>query len=91
MLRGDETSRPRDSSTPMGIMEATRDTAVRQTTRPDSHPGLLVNVRVAAAMLSIGRSTLYELVDRGEIRVVHIGRSVRIPVDELKRFVQDSK
>jgi len=49
---------------------------------------LLVDVREAAAILSIGRSTLYELIGAGDIEVVHIGRACRVPVDGLVRFVE---
>ena len=38
-------------------------------------------------MLSIGRTTMYELVGAGEIDVVHIGRSARVPVEALQEFV----
>ena len=31
---------------------------------------------------------MYELVAAGEIGVVHIGRSVRVPVDALHAFVE---
>lgn len=48
---------------------------------------LLLTVRDAAGLLSIGRSTLYELIAAGEIEVVHIGRSVRVPTVELVAFV----
>ncbi|MCZ7535704.1 MAG: helix-turn-helix domain-containing protein [Acidimicrobiia bacterium] len=48
---------------------------------------LLLTVREAATTLSIGRSTLYELISAAEIEVVHIGRSVRIPASELDAFV----
>lgn len=48
---------------------------------------LLLTVREAAEVLSIGRSTLYELISAGEIEVVHIGRSARVPVAALVAFV----
>ncbi len=48
---------------------------------------LLLTVREAAALLSIGRSTLYELIAEREIEVVHIGRSVRVPQASLHAFV----
>ena len=38
-------------------------------------------------MLGVGRTTLYELIGRGLLHPVHIGRSLRIPVAELERFV----
>jgi excisionase family DNA binding protein len=48
---------------------------------------LLLEVRDAAQVLGIGRSTLYELIAAGEIEVVHIGRSARVPVVALQAFV----
>lgn len=48
----------------------------------------LVTVKTAAAMLGIGRSTVYELIRRGEIETIHIGRSVRIPTTTVERFVK---
>ena len=48
---------------------------------------LLVTAAEAAATLGVGRTKLYELINRGELRPVHIGRSLRIPVAELERFV----
>ena len=42
----------------------------------------------AARVLSIGRTTMYELVAAGEIEVVHIGRSARVPTAALEEFVE---
>jgi excisionase family DNA binding protein len=50
-------------------------------------PPTLVSVVDAAAALGIGRSKMYELIAAGEIEVVHIGRSVRVPVEEIDEFV----
>lgn len=41
----------------------------------------------AAALIGVGRSTLYELVKSGEIKTVKIGRRTLIADDELQRFV----
>jgi excisionase family DNA binding protein len=49
---------------------------------------LLVTVNEAADILSLCRTTIYELVDRGELRPVHVGRALRFPVAELARFVE---
>lgn len=49
---------------------------------------LLLTFPEAAARTGLGRSTLYEIVGRGEIPVVKIGRSARIPVSELEAWVQ---
>ena len=49
---------------------------------------LLVTAQEAADVLGVGRTKLYELINRGELRPVHIGRSLRLPVAELERFVE---
>ena len=49
---------------------------------------LLLRIPAACDTLQIGRATFYELLRRGEIRAIHIGRSVRIPRDELERWVR---
>jgi excisionase family DNA binding protein len=56
-----------------------------RTGRPDRV--LLLTIVEAARVLSIGRTTMYELIGAGEITVVHIGRAVRVPVSELEAFV----
>ncbi len=48
---------------------------------------LLLTVNQAAAVLGIGRSTMYTLMYRGDIRPVHIGRCVRIHPQDLEQFV----
>lgn len=50
-------------------------------------PRLLLRVEEAAEALGISRTTLYELLRAGSIPVIHIGRSVRIPVVALERYV----
>ncbi|MCU1430578.1 MAG: Helix-turn-helix domain [Actinomycetia bacterium] len=49
---------------------------------------LLLTIGDAAHALGIGRSLLYELVAREQIRVVHLGRAVRVPSAELRTFVE---
>jgi len=51
---------------------------------------LLVNVAEATAMLSISRSTLYQMIWLGQLRPVHIGRCVRFDPNELSRFVREA-
>ena len=48
---------------------------------------LLVSVEEAAGLLGIGRTTLYELIRRGDVRPIRIGRCVRIPQRELEAYV----
>lgn len=50
-------------------------------------PRLLLTVEEAADALAISRTSLYVLLGKGEIPVVHIGRSVRVPVDALSAYV----
>lgn len=49
---------------------------------------LLLRMTDAARVLSIGCTTMYELVAAGEIEVVRIGRSARVPVAALDEFVE---
>jgi excisionase family DNA binding protein len=51
---------------------------------------LLVTVPQAATMLAIGRSSVYQLIWKGDLTPVHIGRSVRISVKQLDRFTRPS-
>ena len=48
---------------------------------------LLVRPAEAAQLLAISRSRLYELMAAGAIPTIHIGRSVRIPLAQLKHWV----
>ena len=48
---------------------------------------ILLTITEAATALAIGRTTVYELIGAGDLDVVHIGRSSRIPVDAIHQFV----
>ena len=50
-------------------------------------PRLLIAQDVAAA-LNMGLSTVYQLVDRGELPSIRIGRSVRIRPEDLEKFIE---
>jgi excisionase family DNA binding protein len=47
---------------------------------------ILIDVRRASEALSLGRTTLYELIRSGQLRAVRVGRAVRFEVAELERF-----
>lgn len=52
-------------------------------------PLRVLRPREAAAALGIGRSTLYQLISRGELCLVRLGpRAVGIRSDELERWIQ---
>ena len=48
---------------------------------------LLVTPEEAARRLSVGRTTIYELMSSGELQSVNIGRCRRVPVSSLSAFV----
>lgn len=50
----------------------------------------LVTARQAAELLSIGRSSVYQLMRTGQLPSLKIGRSRRIPLQEVAAFVSRS-
>ena len=61
----------------------------RADTAPSSPLAALLTINEAAARLRVGRSTAYELIASGQLEVVHIGRSARVPVEAIDEFVQN--
>lgn len=51
-------------------------------------PRVMLSITDAARCLSVGRSTMYELINSGAIETVHIGRLRRVPADSLSDFVE---
>lgn len=49
---------------------------------------LLLRPDEAAAILGLGRSTIYELLRAGELPTVHVGRATRIPARDLHRWIE---
>lgn len=48
---------------------------------------LVLRVEDISIVLGIGRNTAYDLVRSGQIRSIRIGRQLRIPRNELQRFL----
>ena len=52
---------------------------------------LLLRPGEAAEAIGVGRATVYALIKRGELRSVRIGESVRVPVEELRKWVSTKR
>lgn len=48
---------------------------------------VLLRIEEAARQLGIGRTLTYELISRGELEVVRIGRATRVPAAAVHEFV----
>lgn len=48
---------------------------------------LLLTVDQAALMLSIGRTTMYDLIGSGTIASVHIGKCRRVTLEALEQYI----
>ncbi len=57
--------------------------------RIDRARPFLVSVVQATEMLSLSRSSIYQLIWNGELTPIRIGRSVRFSVEHLESFVAD--
>ncbi len=53
----------------------------------NSNP-LLLRITEAATRLGLSRSMVYELAQRGELPVVRIGRTMRVPSTALDEWVE---
>ncbi len=49
---------------------------------------LLLRAEEVQKALSLGRSTVYQMMASGELPIVRIGRSVRVPADALRDWVE---
>ena len=56
----------------------------KQTTEPEP---IAVDTRTAMRMLSLGRSSILNLADRGDLPRIRLGRSVRYSVSDIEALV----
>ena len=49
----------------------------------------LLTYEQAAAYLAVGRTTIYDLVGKGELPAVKIGRCTRLRPEDLEQFIED--
>lgn len=54
----------------------------------EGYPPLLLTTQQAAAVLGVGRTTIYALIKTGDLTPVHIGRCCRLSRAELERYVR---
>jgi excisionase family DNA binding protein len=61
---------------------------VMQREQEIQQPQLLLTIKQVQRALGISRSMVYHLVQRGELRVIHIGTAIRVRQSEIRRFLQ---
>lgn len=49
---------------------------------------VLLRIEECQRVLALGRSKTYELVASGELPSIRIGRSVRVPAEALRRWIE---
>jgi len=49
---------------------------------------LLLRPTEAAEVIGLGRSKMYELLAKGIVPSIRIGKSVRVPVDDLRAWIK---
>ncbi len=54
-----------------------------------SSEAILLTVTEVQALTQLGRTKVYELIHRGQLPIIRIGRSVRIRRDALERWLDD--
>jgi len=52
-------------------------------------PALLLRAEEVASLLNLGRTTIFGMIGRGELKAIHVGRSVRIARVEVDRWLKD--
>jgi excisionase family DNA binding protein len=50
---------------------------------------VLLKIPEVMERLAVGQTKVYELMSSGELRSVRVGRSRRVPSDELERFIAE--
>ena len=80
------------------LEEITKDAAVvtqpvptDEVPHPETRRQLLLRVEDVAEALSVGRSKVYELIRSGELPSIHIGRSVRVSLDDVHAWIRQKR
>ena len=64
----------------MDDMESIRTLAAEATTP-------LLRVEAVAELLALGRSTVYQMIGAGDMPGVRMGKSIRVPIDQLNEWI----
>jgi len=56
-----------------------------------AHPPLCVRVPIAARMIGVGLTKMYELIGTGEVEMIKLGRVSLIPVASLEALIARHK
>lgn len=97
---GAEASRTRAEHLSMALHAVTQGRVREAAADPGRSPGdvereagqrapLLLKVPEAARLLGVSRTRVYELMQRGELPVIRLGRSVRIPYAALQGWIDE--
>ena len=70
-------------------MEASRAMGITEVSEaPQTTDALFRTINDSAAMLGVSRTTIYKLLDEGELTSVKIGKARRIPSDCLAAYIE---
>jgi excisionase family DNA binding protein len=50
---------------------------------------LMLTIKQSSELLSVSRSKIYEFINSGKLKSVRLGRSIRIPRQELEIFIRE--
>lgn len=73
---------------PAAALHVLAATGGRAQARAEAGDRLLLTVEEAADRLGIGRSFMYELLGRGLVGSIHVGRLRRVPLQALTDYVE---
>lgn len=69
------------------LVEALREELREEAVADPRTPDRLLSIPEAAARASIGRTLMYDLIGRGEVRTLRAGRRVLIPESALSEWI----
>lgn len=50
---------------------------------------ITISIKEAAATLSLGRTSIYSLINQGKIDTIKFGRRTLVKVDSIHRFIKE--